>query len=466
MLINKLELTNFRRFRDHVLQLSPKFNLIVGENASGKTAILEALAMLAGVVTVDSNHKIAKVRKITREQVRQKAFRQGQTLSLEPQYPSIVNVCGEYGGQSFNWGYSRSEESGKSDEDTKDIALAVSSLHREVRSGKKVDLPIVSFYGTQRLWSESPSPSGKAGIGLTSRLFGYKHCLDPSLSQEWLREWFRDSELLALQKKESNPTLEACRSALKQCIQDCEEVYYEGTLKNLVVRIGEQILPITYLSDGYRSMLSIVADIAIRCATLNPHLGEHAAIKTTGIVLIDELDLHLHPRWQRRIITDLMSAFPSIQFIATTHSPFVIRSLPEGKSTHLLNLDEGKESTIGDKSVEDIAEWIQGVDLPQRSGRYVEMMNKAQRYFQMLESDSAVTNEERLTARKELQRLTLPFGDSPAFHALVRMRELAAESSGKREDDELQDRAKRYIDLDGSRDNDTDHQAGMIGGEM
>jgi predicted ATP-binding protein involved in virulence len=90
------------------------------------------------------------------------------------------------------------------------------------------------------------------------------------------------------------------------------------------------------LSDGYRNIIGMVADIAYRCIKLNPHLGENAVKETPGIVLIDELDLHLHPNWQRRIVEDLKNTFPGIQFVATTHSPFIIQSLKEDE---LRNLD-------------------------------------------------------------------------------------------------------------------------------
>ena len=84
------------------------------------------------------------------------------------------------------------------------------------------------------------------------------------------------------------------------------------------------------LSDGQRIMLTLVADMARRAATLNPHLGSDAIRGTPGVVLIDELDLHLHPRWQRRIISNLKEAFPEVQFIVTSHSPQLIgEALPE-----------------------------------------------------------------------------------------------------------------------------------------
>ena len=67
-----------------------------------------------------------------------------------------------------------------------------------------------------------------------------------------------------------------------------------------------------------------IGDIAIKSAQLNSHLGERAIEETPGVVLIDELDLHLHPRWQRHIVSDLRRVFPNIQFFCTTHSPQIV----------------------------------------------------------------------------------------------------------------------------------------------
>lgn len=86
-------------------------------------------------------------------------------------------------------------------------------------------------------------------------------------------------------------------------------------------------LPISMLSDGVRSVISLVADLALRCVRLNPALGEQAPFLTPGVVLIDEVDLHLHPAWQQRIVSSLRQAFPEVQFILTTHSPQVLSTV-------------------------------------------------------------------------------------------------------------------------------------------
>ena len=80
-------------------------------------------------------------------------------------------------------------------------------------------------------------------------------------------------------------------------------------------------LPLSQLSDGVRNMVSLIADLAYRSVRLNPHLGEEAARLTPGILLIDEIDMHLHPRWQQLVVDLLQKTFSAMQMILTTHSP-------------------------------------------------------------------------------------------------------------------------------------------------
>ena len=93
--------------------------------------------------------------------------------------------------------------------------------------------------------------------------------------------------------------------------------------------MGQNIvrMPVSQLSDGYKCTISLIADIAYRMAILNPQLLNKVLVETEGIILIDEVDLHLHPKWQKRILKDLMDIFPKVQFIVSTHAPEVINSV-------------------------------------------------------------------------------------------------------------------------------------------
>ena len=93
------------------------------------------------------------------------------------------------------------------------------------------------------------------------------------------------------------------------------------------------------MSDGVRGVVSLVADLAFRCMRLNSPIGEDAILETRGIVLIDEVDQHLHPGWQQRILQAIRRAFPNIQFIVTTHSPEVLSTVD---SPQIRILQDGK----------------------------------------------------------------------------------------------------------------------------
>ena len=162
--------------------------------------------------------------------------------------------------------------------------------------------------------------------------------------------------------------------------------------------------------------MSLIVDIAYRMATLNPQLKEQALLETPGVVLIDELDLHLHPKWQRLVVADLKKIFPKVQFIATTHSPFVIQSLEAGE---LISLDEEQyvNAPYSGQSIEDIAEEIMGVEIPQYSQKKQEMYKAAAAYYEAL--DRAASEEDLEKLREELMLLSEKYGDNVAYYAFI-----------------------------------------------
>lgn len=140
----------------------------------------------------------------------------------------------------------------------------------------------------------------------------------------------------------------------------------------------------------------MVMEIAFRCFLLNPHLGKNAAKNTSGIVLIDEIDLHLHPEWQKRVINDLQNAFPNLQFIVTTHAPLVIGSLKNGKifsikdnQTYDFPLQTGKDANyilneMGTSEMDD------------------NLKDKLTRYFLLIEKGLG-NDDDAMRIRKELE---------------------------------------------------------------
>jgi predicted ATP-binding protein involved in virulence len=140
--------------------------------------------------------------------------------------------------------------------------------------------------------------------------------------------------------------------------------------------------------------------------------------------LIDEIDVHLHPRWQRAIVPALEDLFPSCQFIGTTHSPFVIQAVDRSK---ILYADQHRRVSLeeGSNSIEDIAEEIQEIYMPQRGVRAERLSNTAERYFRLLKQENVPAGELE-EAEKEYRLASEPFSSNPAVHALLKVEVLEA----------------------------------------
>jgi len=228
----------------------------------------------------------------------------------------------------------------------KSISEVAADAEKQVRAGENVTLPLICSYGTERLWYEKTRSAGREDTAPArrkpSRLNGYRDCFDFTIQETSLVNWIRDQTTASLQLQKDTIALSLVKRAITACVENAFSIYYDGRYEGLVVSsaTGPQLL--SNLSDGQLILLTLVGDLAKRIAILNPHLAHEALKLTPGVVTIDELDLHLHPKWQRRIIHDLKNTFPSLQFIATTHSPQLIG---EAKPEEIRLLDDGQTTT-------------------------------------------------------------------------------------------------------------------------
>jgi predicted ATP-binding protein involved in virulence len=418
MRLDRIRLQNFACFESTSQELCSRFNLIVGDNAAGKTTWLNGISVGVGALFLGFPTP-AVTKSIPKNLARLKFYQQGDAITAEPQFPVVVECSGRVAGQSIEWCRDLSSDDGRT---TRQYAFEIRNISEklkwQVKNGDRVILPVISFYGTGRLWVQKKQRDVKT-LRPDSRFMGYLDCLEPASDEKRLLEWFKTQEIAAIQQSKPICTLEACRIAVRTCVPGTTRVYFDIKRDELMLDRPGRSLPFSCLSDGYRNMVAMVADIAIRCATLNPHLAGEVALQTPGVVLIDEIDLHLHPKWQRRVIGDLLKAFPNIQFIATTHSPFVIQSLPAVDGVQLINLDNPEADDFSNKSVEDITEEVQGVDLPQRSKRWQDMMSAAEEYYAVLRAATGQSPEEITRLKNRLDELSLPFSDDPAYQALL-----------------------------------------------
>ena len=424
MKIHQLEVRNFRSFEHKTFHFSGQFNVLIGDNGTGKTAIVEALVIGAGSLIIGfDGFDWGKVRggRIEDNDVRQ--LRDKKSQSPFRQFPFSVEVyCkGVIDQQQITWkSYLNQFPTFSNRALTPAIAEIAKKLQTKVHQGENVLLPLIAYYGAGRLWRDKEQ---KVVEPLKIRMHGYIGCLNPRANL--ILEWFRTEEISVLQGQESVDIHEAVTTALSSCkIENWQTINYDEQEDALLVTDADgRTMPFQMLSDGVRNMLGMVADIAYRAAVLNPQLGSEAAQKTPGIVLIDEIDLHLHPKWQRRVVEDLKATFPAIQFVATTHSPFIVQSLRDGE---LINLDPQPVEEYHDKSIEDIAENVMGVEMPQKSERYLEMMEAAEEYYRVLQEAKDASSERLEKLKARLDELTIPYSDDPAYQAFLKMEREAA----------------------------------------
>jgi predicted ATP-binding protein involved in virulence len=329
MRIDDITITNFDGFERRNFSFNPHFNLLVGDNASGKTSVLDALAVSVGSWFLGLRG-FEKGPGISPEEVRVAAYEHLDSYTFEKQFPSRIECTGVVLGQRINWSRELRREGGRTTTvNAKSISEVGSDAERRVRAGEDITLPLICTYGTERLWFEKGHHTRKAGATGSrhrpSRLDGYRDSFNFTIQETALIDWIRDQSTVSLQARRDTVALSIVKSAITMCTEGARSLYYDGRYKDLVVVLeehGPQLFK--NLSDGQRIMLTFVGELASRAAILNPHLGDAALRETPGVVMVDELDLHLHPRWQRRVIHDLKATFPSLQFIATTHSPQLI----------------------------------------------------------------------------------------------------------------------------------------------
>ena len=226
------------------------------------------------------------------------------------------------------------------------------------------------------------------------------------------------------ERADDTPNARVIKAAILSCIDDGKAIFYNAEREEVVVEIegyGHQAFG--NLSDGQRNVLAMVGDLAIKAAKLNPQFGDRALQETPGVVLIDELDLHLHPKWQRRIIEDLRRTFPKVQFFVTTHSPFLVQTLREGE---LRVVGPDVSTSYAGRGVEDVARHVMGVDMPETSPRYKEMIDVAKIYFSLLDQAEGADEKELMKLKKELDEMMVPYSDNPAYVAYLEMKRHAA----------------------------------------
>ncbi len=434
MRIDRLQITNFKGFAERPLEFprsldaapggNGSVHVLIGENGSGKTTALDALAVALGIWHVGAGGY--GWRNIGKNEVRVAAAGTNGRSSFIEQVPTEIQAVGSIGGEPVKWSREVRKPGGRTLNGQSGQALSI--IRRLVARAREQErglvLPLLSYYGAGRLWLE-PNVSKAWGKdddrAKLSRLWAYKSCLDSRCRARDVNQWLLDHDWESYQRGEEEAGYGLVKRAILRCLPEAEQMRFAPTRKEAVVafrRRGEQ--PFSNLSDGQRNVLALVGDLAVKAVKLNHEtLGDETLVRTPGVVLIDELDLHLHPTWQRVVLENLRTTFPNLQFIATTHSPFIVQTLREGE---LVMLEGQPIPEVGNRGIDAIARGLMGVKHPETSQRYLEMKDAAKDYLLTLE-EAAIAPEAKLESY--LDRLAQgvdQFADNPAYQAFLELK--------------------------------------------
>ncbi|MDX9721471.1 MAG: AAA family ATPase [Myxococcota bacterium] len=341
--LDHLSVTNFRLFQTFEVDLHPELTVLVAANGAGKTAVLDALAVALRYF-VDSMMESSTSHGFEKTDVRLALTEEG---AMVPVLPTALEAIGLFGGLPTHWRRALRSMTGRTSyAEASELGARASEYLRHLRDyadRRRSDapvLPVLAYYGTGRLWSQGKRSSSRKQAKATSfnrPLDAYLDALEPSSNYQSFKLWFKATSYeqsreleLALHPR-AQLALSTVRDATNRVLQevDWKNLAWNFSADDLVAkhpRLGE--LSVSLQSDGIRNSIAMVADLAHRCVRLNPQLGVDAHRRTPGIVLIDEVELHLHPAWQQSIVGLLRDAFPAVQFILTTHSPQVLSTVP------------------------------------------------------------------------------------------------------------------------------------------
>ena len=337
MKLQQATIENYRAIECLQMPLHPRLTVLHGDNGHGKTSVLSAIAVGLAVIPKIADMALGATDTRSYPDFLDSDFRKAG----EPKV-SLKTTTGE----QWHWRRTRSGQSTGDLQYQHSLEPAIKEIVGQDIAGilPALDLPIVAFYDTDRAVGtiRKPARPGRNDNqgGRYIRYPALDGALAPQTDFQALFDWFYDRENEEIRQQRErrsfdykDPSLDAVRQAIEVMLPGISRPRMAANPFRFVVSktsdSGEtETLELEQLSGGYRIVLALAADLARRMAQGNPHLDD--PLQSEAIVLIDEVDLHLHPSWQQRVLPDLTRTFPNAQFIVSTHSPQVLTTvMPE-----------------------------------------------------------------------------------------------------------------------------------------
>lgn len=344
MKISKIHLYNFRGISDLELNLDEKSTILFGINGVGKSTVLRGIdllyaniiarllkstKLLAELTTDDIQYGKAKAKVLA-----DFSFPTGKNMEYyrfidhtEKRHSNTLRTIVEnFREQYITENYTDQEGNLIVVEDTK-------------------NMPVFVNYGVNRLVIDVPVKIPKQVD--FHKLSAFDKAIESKIDFSSLFEWFRWKEDLENQEKVirqnieyENRDLKAVRNAMSAMFDDFKNVRIERQTHTMLWEKDGISLNLNQLSDGEKCTIALFGDLARRLAIANPTIEN--PLEGEGVVLIDEIELHMHTQWQRKVLRVLRETFPNIQFIITTHSPQVLGEVDKDFKIFAMKKQEGK----------------------------------------------------------------------------------------------------------------------------
>ena len=349
MKISKLYLSDFRGFDELTLDFQGKSTILFGINGVGKSTVLAAINLLyAPLLNKITHQKVKQSLNIELSDI--KYGKASAELSAEFCFGETDKVLELKRGITFE--NKRTLDTTLLDrlvEYYEKRYVGKTSIDEEnnlITSNPNYNIPIFVNYGVNRLVLKTPLRFRKKPD--YGQISAFEKAIENQIAFDRLFEWFFDLEFYESIKKKDDPAyedkeLKAVKTAMLAMLDGFEDIHILAKPYSMRVTKNGENLDVLQLSDGEKCTLALFGDIARRLAIANPSLDD--PLKGIGVVLIDELELHMHTSWQRKVISMLRKTFPNVQFIITTHSPQILGEVNDDFNVYSFSR-EGAQATV------------------------------------------------------------------------------------------------------------------------
>lgn len=294
---------------------------------------------------------------------------------------------------------------------SQDSLNEIAELFEELYLSKeKANMPIFVNYGVHRVVLDIPLRIKRNHS--FDKIAAFEKAIESKIDFRTFFEWFRNQEDYENEIKVNenhnyvDSSLQAVRNAIYKMLDGFSDIKIKRNPLRMTILKDDTTLEIGQLSDGEKCTIALIGDLARRLALANPE--KKNPLEGSGIALIDEVELHMHPKWQRKIIPMLRETFPNIQFIITTHSPQVLGELDDNINVFLIN-QENNISTI--EKIQSLIAWDSNLILEELMGTdslNFKMKEKVRTLFEFIKDKKYSKAEELANSIDNLSHGTNP----------------------------------------------------------